>query len=104
MSTGVAGLDSGGCHMYVVILRCNYQTYILYHLPKLQASRCEDRDAVDKSSPKDSTKHPHNISGELQVHDQMHVDAEAHQVAEAAYAKKRHLALTAVTFTADNAL
>lgn len=103
MSTGVAGLDSGGCHMYVVILRCNYQTYILYHLPKLQASRCEDRDAVDKSSPKDSTKHPH-ISGELQVHDQMHVDAEAHQVAEAAYAKKRHLAFTAVTFTADNTL
>ncbi|CAK9101397.1 Leucine-rich repeat-containing protein 9 [Durusdinium trenchii] len=38
---------------------CNYQTYILYHLPKLQ------------------------------VHDQMYVDAEAHQVAQAAYAKKR---------------
>ncbi|CAJ1404219.1 unnamed protein product [Effrenium voratum] len=38
---------------------CNYQTYTLYHLPKLQ------------------------------VHDQMHVTAEAHSLAQAAFAKKR---------------
>lgn len=38
---------------------CNYQTYVLYHLPKLQ------------------------------VHDQMYVDAEAHNMAQAAYAQKR---------------
>eukprot|EP00435_Cladocopium_sp_Y103_P048968 s1287_g14.t1 len=38
---------------------CNYPTYVLYHLPKLQ------------------------------VHDQMYVDAEAHNMAQAAYAQKR---------------